>query len=129
MMPKIWKFRDSATNVAQIPTSYVWRHQNKKNLDLLWTWNCFFYVKSLILPWRIKHWYLIFIINSFQNVIELNFALIILKFQNQNLPSSNACSFFRVYMYLFEVTWLFTWASVIQMDFEIFTKVENFGVF
>ena len=34
MLPKIWIFRDSESNVAQVPTSDLWRHQNKKSDDL-----------------------------------------------------------------------------------------------
>ena len=89
MMPKIWKFRDSTANVAQIPTSFawrLWRHQNNKKFLICYELEiAFFTWNQLFCPLRMKHRCLKFITNSFQDKINLKFAILI-NFQNQNLP-------------------------------------------
>ena len=122
-MPKIWKFRDSTTNVAQIPTSFYDVIKNKKKFICFEIEIAFFTWNRLFCPLRMKHWCLKFITYYLSEWDTFKIYNIV-SFKIRIWQSLIACSFFCVYVYLFEVTWLFTWASVIHMDFEMHTRMK-----
>ena len=89
-----------------------WRHQNKKNLQLETSLKLrFFYVKSL---WN-NIWYILLVLIQFGKV-WIAFTQHFTSFKIENYLSSNGASYFEAYVYLFGVTWLLTWASVISED-------------
>ena len=86
------------------------------------TWN------QLFCPLRMKHRCLKFITNSFQDKINLKFAILI-NFQNQNLPKLKCVFLFSIYVYLFEVTWLFNMSQRYTNGFWDVHKCGKFGSF